>query len=95
MKRLILLVFLLCWMPAFGLISPDLERVIASAEPEKLIQVDIVFKNQMNVQELRMRCTDCRAVKNGSGLQKYYRHFQQSSSNQYWNTCGRWKKLGE
>ncbi len=33
--------------------SPDLARVVSSAKPERLIEIDIVFKEQMDVQELR------------------------------------------
>jgi subtilisin family serine protease len=53
MKRLMWFLILICWIPGFGLISPDLARVVSSTKPEGLIGVDIVFKEQMDIQELK------------------------------------------
>ncbi|MEO0161786.1 MAG: S8 family serine peptidase, partial [candidate division WOR-3 bacterium] len=47
----ILLLFILI-IPGFALISPELKNVIARASPSDFIPVDIVFKKQMDLNEL-------------------------------------------
>jgi subtilisin family serine protease len=53
MKRLALFFILICWVPGFALVSPDLERTISSKRPDELIEIDIVFKEQISLEELK------------------------------------------
>jgi len=52
MKKILCLLIMLLWVPLFGLVSPDLERVINSTRSSDLIPIDIVLKKQMDVNEL-------------------------------------------
>ena len=53
MKRLFVFLLLLGCIPAFALISPDLDAVIQQKELNDLIPIDIVLREQMDVQTLR------------------------------------------
>ena len=55
MKRLICFILLIGITPAFGLLSPDLEKVISKARSTDLIPVDIVFKEQANAREIELQ----------------------------------------
>ncbi len=52
MKRVIVAVLLLGCMPAFALMSPDLIRVVSQRDATDLIPIDIVFKEQMDLERL-------------------------------------------
>ena len=53
MKKILMILILLGIMPVFALMSPDLIRVVSQKEATDLIPVDIVFKEQMNANELK------------------------------------------
>jgi len=53
MKKIFMILILLGIMPVFALMSPDLIRVMDIKDVGELIPVDIVFKEQMNVNELK------------------------------------------
>ena len=53
MRRFCVFLLILGFIPAFALISPDLDAVIQQKELSDLIPIDIVLREQMDVQTLR------------------------------------------
>lgn len=52
MKNMLTIALLALWAPAFALMSPDLEGVLSRADEKSLVDVDIVFQEQMDTQLL-------------------------------------------
>ena len=53
MRRILLIAVLAGFVPAFGLVSPNLMDVMEQREPIQLIPVDIVLKEQIDIQKLK------------------------------------------
>ncbi len=53
MRRILLIVLLAGFVPVFGLVSPNLMDVMEQRGPIQLIPVDIVLKEQIDIQKLK------------------------------------------